>query len=303
MDSEFEYQQLISSFPLDPNLYKNITRHTGDSIGFSFYRLPSQQLKETLGIDNSNDYRTLIAVYFNKSLPRSGYFQPINIRMSFCLYNNNEYFLDYSVIKNKKALPIDIYHHGLITCDLQTAQIYNQHLELINGKDFIEELYKQHIKMAKRSVRLWFRIRHISYKAVPISFLSALYNLLNITLTFFTGDSLKQQIIKIKFFDFQNTTHDNEQKSEKPIDFYGLKVKPVPLFTYSLCHLIGYFVLNHINYHPSFIKHILEYNLLTVVYVIFSYIIYTKIPEIIIKPFLMRVDSLRSTLIRKKIEP
>jgi len=68
-------------------------------------------------------------------------------------------------------------------------------------------------------------------------------------------------------------------------------------------HLCGYIIFTIYKVYPKWIKVILEYNLLTVVYVITSYTLYTKLPELILKSYLSVVDKRLRIIERKIIKP
>ena len=74
-----------------------------------------------------------------------------------------------------------------------------------------------------------------------------------------------------------------KENNNLTIDFFGMKAEIVPLITYSVVHLIAYFVLYYFKFKPSVLKYLFNNSFLTILYVIVSYtIMYYWIPKIMI---------------------
>lgn len=301
MEEEIDYfEKLKQLFKIDGSLYKEPVRHYSENVGLSCYRIPDKALLKRIEVEDGDEYRTLVKIGFNPYRRNEGQLQPILIIMSFCLYKNGEYTLDFNRINSKVMLPYEIKdtEHYF---NLETHEICTEDKRSIDGSELIEKIYYEHIKLTKPIISIWYSIRVFLVKDVSKSIIQFLYSSGNIILKIFTGDIYKRKKEKINIYNLKNDVETPNE--DKLFDFFGLKVKAIPLFTYSMFHICGYIVFTIYNIYPKWVKVILEYNLLTVVYVITSYSLYTKIPELVFKGYLSIVDNILRIIERKIIKP
>ena len=293
------FSEFQNAFTIDETKYHGLAQHENNSIGFSTYRFPSADLQSKLKIEPRADYRTLFAAYVNRYKSSVGNLQPIVLRFVFCLYENDTYILDFSKLKNYKQLPIDIMETERYFYDVKKKLICKEDGTAVDTKKIIEDLYQQHIKLTKLMVNLWFLVRRFLIKKVIFRVSDWIINRLNVVLFFFTGKRyIKSRVILSSDGEVLSTLD-----SKREVDFFGLKVKIIPLFTYSLLHLTGFGVFWYLNIKPGWIHTLLEFNLLTAVYVVFSYVMYTKATEWILTPIFKFFDNIRSFALKKVIKP
>ena len=140
---------------------------------------------------------------------------------------------------------------------------------------------------------------------MPRKILSKLINIFNFCLKIFTGETVISLMTgSLNYFSPEHENNYNiEDISAEEICFFGLNVKPVPAFTYSLFHLIGYGIMFYLGIFPRWIELVLNYEMLTVVYIITSYNIYTKIPLILFRPFVKWLFKIYNNFGKKVISP
>lgn len=304
------FEEFKNCFKFDTNKVLDITQHSNPNVlGFSAYILPSEKMRKNLEIEDGFEYRTLLAVYFNKYKSDKNGVQPLVVHILFALYDKKnklgDYVLDYSHIKNKNKLPIEIYDCDTYYFDSNKKTICKNDSVSIDTYEEFKKLYDYHIKLTK-GLHIWiYNFKKFFLQLLPTKIVSFFITIFNTILFFFTGKKIQNTFLKK--FNYQSAESETESKSNEinaeKIDFFGLEVKPVPLFTYSLLHLIGYGIMYYMKIFPNWIKQLLNYNMLTVIYVIVSYMIYTKFSELILSSIIRVLFKMRNLLLRIKIKP
>ena len=306
-----DFNSFRNSFNLDENVFQNITQHANpDRLGFSAYILPTEELKRKLNIESGFEYRTLFAVYFNKFKSTINNLQPLVVRMVFALYDDNnslgDYILDYSHIKNIKKVPVDIYDDDNYFFDINNIKICDKNGSEINTSHEFNKMYNYHTKLSKGINSSLFSLKTFFYRTLPQKIYMKAIKIFNFILYFFAREKIESKVLNFNILNevFPSEKNKTLTKTEEVsnVDFFGLKVKYVPLFTYSLLHIIGYFIFYYFKIFPNWIKQILEYNFLTVIYVLTSYFLYTSIPAKLLTPvieWLYRKYNIISKLVIK----
>ncbi len=262
-----------------------LTKLSDSKIGYSIKRDYDEDVVKKLGIIDKKTYTSLTHLSIDdRDLEESNKKKlPVNIEINCLLFEDveNKFVYNYEYITNQKMKPINISTQGY-TLDLLNKQFYkdNEKIELI---DIYSEVYKKHIKPTLPLKGLPFRVK-VYYRRLLLFALNN-FSLLIIKLLHGIFDyNIKVKITTIRNSDKKDSSYDDKSESkQKTFEFLGYKESSRTIISYSLFHFVLYLALYYFHFKPVIIKNIINYQFLTLIYVITSMAIFGKlIPEILI---------------------
>lgn len=271
-------ERFINSFAPEKIGFEKITPLI-DAVGFSVSKLCDSKYIKTR---NNKIYKSLVKIYLEPSKDNTNNIKPIHTSISLDLFEDDQYKLDHKYIRNQISKPIDYYTTDEYYFNDSLNKFYRKQIE-IEPDHILNEIYQNHIKPTK--FILGFIIRTNIFINILIKCIFALLsNFYNCLLWFISGKSFSFDIYKRIFIELKNKEEiktKEDPKHGKTIKIFDYQASMHSIFSYCLIHLTIFAILFSLNYKPDFIRIILNYNLLTLMYGICSLVIYENfLPKI-----------------------
>ena len=225
------------------------------------------------------------------------------------MYEDGALVEDYSYLKKQ---PVPYISNDSLFITLNHSGIVNAKNESCNTNVYLQEIFNSILNSTKYFSSLNCKKRKLN----RINFFIPIINFL---LNIFSGKTFNKETLKSensdsfvlgKYNELDNklssienilendNAKDTEAKKEtlKTVSFFGFEIRIVPVFTYSFMHLVCFFIFYFINLKPKFIQLLLNYEFLTIIYVISSFFVFLTIPDMLFSYVLSKLYKKSSEL-------
>lgn len=303
-------EKLLKSLNIEKSGFYNPVFLQDIKVGFSIVKNPSDSLKEKLKIKDNKQYKTLVRVYIkdedllNTTIKK----KTLIIKMHFNLVENDEMFREnYDFIKNNRYKPVDListdYSYNIDNnefCDIKG--------QIVEGKDVLADVYKQHIKTSRLFVGFYLRLKLFFWQRFIPYIFSLLSNIFVCFLYIISGQKYTYDVIK-RYVDLIYFKEDKVEKEEKEnlkeskkITIFEYSASFWSIFVYCIFHLILYSIFYLNNYKPDYIKIMLSNNFLIIIYAVFSLSIFEVFLPKILKFLIKNLTKLSVNLSTKNVK-
>ncbi|HRY59897.1 MAG TPA: hypothetical protein P5096_00775 [Patescibacteria group bacterium] len=314
MDIEAIRKKFRDSFELESNGFINPVFLNDTKIGFSARKDCDEKILRKIKILEGKKYTTLIHIILpDDKVGLESDKVPLRVRASFDLVgeDNSTYIIDDRYIKRKKFKPIDLISRDDYFYDLKTNIFYKKG-KIASGSDIINEIYSLHIKPTKTWRGMYLRAK-VAWKNLISYLIEQIANLLVLILLLISGRKipygrisryLEEAFKKNPANKFGQTEESLSQMkiADSEVEFFGLKTEPVPIFSYSFIHLIVFVVFYFLNYRPHLLKVIFSNNFLTIIYVIFSLMIFKSFLPSFAISLIKKLDKISGKIYNREIK-
>lgn len=161
---------------------------------------------------------------------------------------------------------------------------------LFDGKaykceELVSLLYKVHTRPYLWVKGTPIRLRRCTNRII-MHFSSIAYRFMRAALWIVNGHKIKmsEENLYIDKRAYEGRGYKLSEDKSSDIEFFGLKVMQHSIFVYSLFHMMAYVAFCFMKVKPDIIRYVLTYPLLTVAYVVVSFVLFDKIlPKSLIK--------------------
>jgi len=204
--------------------------------------------------------------------------------------------------------PIDLTSENEFFFDNETEEFFKKNRE-IDPQQILEYIEKLHIKPTKPIIGIWLRIKLIFWQILARDTLKLFNCLLIFLLKISTGKEYTYNITSVS--QFENSLKEEREKDEndkegKKLNIFGYKIPAIRFLPYSAFHLFFYFLFWHFDYKPKIVTAIFGNNFLTIMYTLFTLIIFESFLNGIsgkrLEKIIKKISILYSKLWSKKIK-
>ena len=283
------FERFKNSFNLSSNGYEDPITLEDNDIGFSAKKDIEIKFNKKLKITENKKYLTLIQVLV-RDLKKSK--APISLSFDFVMKEQNEYVLGYSYIKNYFR-PLNIDSVDEYFYEPEKNIFYKKDKEIAADK-ILKNLYDLQMKPLKFFKGFKLRSKILLFKFISFMFY-VIHNFLKFLLLVISGeifiyDYLEELVtVNMKNFQQKKLIENSEMKSKK-IKIFDYEANIWSIFVFCTFHLLAFFILYFFKIMPNFIKILLKYNFLTIIYVLFALAVFDKLLPLLLK-FLIKFSS------------
>ena len=299
---------------MEQNRNNNPLKEKFDNIGDSFYDMtpyinnfPGISIKKKIG-DNENASMISIRIT-NKKYKDDDNKKIIDIRVTYGKDSENGITIRG---KYKVTEPVDLESTNDYYFDLITEKFYlNRKDKEIKPLELLNEIYNQHIKPTKSSKGLYLRLKLLFWKIIikqSLYYISKSFSFLYLIITgdkyeytpIFGIEKINDRIVNSSMPDFIEKNIETDEKTK--VKFIGFTVSKYLITSYSIIHLIIFFLLYITNVKPLFITTIFKNTFLMTIYIVFSLSVYETILPKLLRKIIIFFSKMSNNALYKKIK-
>lgn len=270
------FERFKNSFNLAANGYEDPITLEDNDIGFSAKKEIEIKFKNKLKITDNKKYLTLIHVLVKDiKKPKA----PISLTFDFVMKEQNEYVLGYAYIQNYFR-PLNIFSVDEYFYEPENNIFYKKNKEITAEKILIN-LYDLQMKPLKFFKGFILRCKILLFKFISFLF-HVIHKLLKYLLFIISGEifiyNYLEELVTDRKKNFnENKINENSDIKSKKIKIFDYEANIWSIFVFCTFHLAAFSILYFFKIMPNFIKIILKYNFLTIIYVLFALAVFDKL--------------------------